>query len=315
MLALIQSAKASLRHVSVPKRSRKMKNGLQIDAEAVVGREPLDQEQAAELSSMMPHLAGQPLQPPQFLKVHWTVGRTFSERDDPDRMQDAWELPLFVRSHDPKVQRAQTTVEELQVPYGKPGSRFARVVHKALSEEACVEVLEKINSKKFTPALVNIGSGMQQFRPEYRDGHRAIVDSPELAAWFLDVIRPYLPEQLEDGSRLVELNERLRVLCYTPGQFFEEHQDGMYFRRNGHPRAGDRSKVTVQIYLHDIPDKYGGATTFFPNTMNSVKHQPEAGSVLLFTQDLLHEGSLVTEGIKYTIRTEAMYGPPSRDSR
>ena len=29
--------------------------------------------------------------------------------------------------------------------------------------------------------------------------------------------------------------------------------------------------------------------------------------MLMFTQDLLHEGSLVSRGIKYTMRTEVMY--------
>ena len=28
----------------------------------------------------------------------------------------------------------------------------------------------------------------------------------------------------------------------------------------------------------------------------------------MFTQDLYHEGSLLSSGIKYTVRTEAMYG-------
>merc|ERR1711908_146627 len=75
----------------------------------------------------------------------------------------------------------------------------------------------------------------------------------------------------------------------------------------GHPCAGDRSVVTVQLYLHDVPASHGGATTFFPGKSYSVAYQPEAGSVLLFSQDLVHEGSLLREGLKYTLRTEAMY--------
>ena len=71
--------------------------------------------------------------------------------------------------------------------------------------------------------------------------------------------------------------------------------------------TGDCSKVTVQLYLHDVPTEFGGATKFFPGRAHSVQHQPTAGSVLLFTQDLEHEGSLVREGIKYAVRTEAMY--------
>merc|ERR1712224_444746 len=69
---------------------------------------------------------------------------------------------------------------------------------------------------------------------------------------------------------------------------FEEHFDGRYARPLGHPKAGDALRITVQVYLHDVPETHGGATTFFPRTDYSVRHQPEVGSVLLFTQDLLH---------------------------
>jgi hypothetical protein len=68
--------------------------------------------------------------------------------------------------------------------------------------------------------------------------------------------------------------------------------------------------ITVQLYLHDIPKEFGGATTFIPPESiggDRVAYQPEAGSVLLFTQDLPHEGSKVEQGIKYTVRTEVMY--------
>merc|ERR1711924_64658 len=142
-----------------------------------------------------------------------------------------------------------------------------------------------------------------------------------LTEWLFKVLRPHLPLELPNGLRLVGLNERCRFLCYTPGQFFEQHKDGCYRRPHGHPHAGDRSFVTVQPYLHDVPASHGGATTFFPGKPHSVFHQPVAGSVLLFSQDLLHEGSLLKEGLKYTLRTEAMYTsrkenlpPPSRNS-
>jgi hypothetical protein len=139
-----------------------------------------------------------------------------------------------------------------------------------------------------------------------RDGHRVIVDSPELVSWLFAVLRPHLPQHM-GSMQLVGLNERLRFLCYTPGQVFEEHCDGCYTRPSGHPQEGDVSMVTVQVYLHDIPVVHGGATTFFPGRHNEVAHQPEMGSILMFTQDLLHEGSLLRAGLKYTLRTEAMY--------
>lgn len=279
----------------------------------------LDQQQFTKLSLHSPSLAGQPLEPPQFLKTNWKLWQTFSENEDPDRIRLPWELPGFVLCKDPLLQRTRTTVEELELPTAKPpvvrerwssDCEFARVVRKVLSEEDCLQLIGLVNDRKFTPALLNIGEGWQQFRPEIRDGARVIVDSPELAAWLFEVLRPYLPQQLQDGSRLIGLNERLRFLCYTPGQFFAEHQDGCYVRPNGHPRAGDWSHITVQLYLHDIPVEFGGATTFFSDyhvEQNSVKYQPEAGSVLLFTQDLVHEGSLVHQGVKYAMRTEVMY--------
>ena len=66
----------------------------------------------------------------------------------------------------------------------------------------------------------------QRYEPEYRRGHRAIVDSAALTGWMFEVLRPHLDGTLTDGDELVDLNERCRVLCYTPGQFFAEHFDG-----------------------------------------------------------------------------------------
>jgi hypothetical protein len=219
-------------------------------------------------------------------------------------MRLRWVAPDFVRQRDPIAQPTQ--VEEL-VASSSPGS-FARVVRNVLEQEDCVALISSINAKGFTPALLNIGGGNQQLIPGARDGHRAIVDSPELADWLFQVLLGFLPSELEDGSRLVELNERCRFLCYTPGQQFPAHCDGTFERPLTHPHSGDFSYVTVQLYLHDIPASSGGATAFM--LPGRPRHQPEAGSVLLFSQDLMHEGCLVEEGVKYTLRTEAMYAPP-----
>jgi hypothetical protein len=35
------------------------------------------------------------------------------------------------------------------------------------------------------------------------------------------------------------------------------------------------------------------------------------GRVLVFEHDVLHSGELVTAGVKYTVRTDVEYGPPS----
>lgn len=270
----------------------------------------------------MPPLAGRDLQAPSFHQTGWKVGQRFIERDDPDRTQQPWKPPLSIVEKDPALQVEKTTLEGLVLPqcakfrtrvageWKKSDRSFAHVMNSVLDEEDCAALLDQINAKGFTPALINIGGGRQQLIQEVRDGHRVIVDSPELAAWLFEVLRPQLPPELPDGSKLSGLNERLRFLCYTPGQIFEEHKDGQYVRPPGHPQAGERSHITVQLYLHDVPANHGGATTFFPSSKDPVRYQPKVGSVLMFTQDLPHEGSLVEQGIKYTLRTEVMYSPP-----
>ena len=72
--------------------------------------------------------------------------------------------------------------------------------------------------------------------------------------------------------------------------------------------GGDMSRITIQMYLHDVPEEFGGATTFIGKDKDH-PCQPKCGSALIFTQNLVHEGSLVKEGIKYTMRTEVMYRP------
>jgi hypothetical protein len=295
-------------------------------------------------------LAGKPLEKPRFHKTDWKIGDKFQDKDDIDRTKTTpWRLPSFLHAtpwnddDDTSLGRT-TTVEQKLLPVLSSSSSsttpetavsktttttFASAIKNVLSQEQCAEMISCINSKGFTPALLNVGGGFQMYAPHIRDGNRAIVDSPEMAAYLFHVLRPYLPETIggddNNDMQLVDLNERLRFLCYNkPGQQFELHTDGMYQRPQGHVNAGDISMITVQLYLHDLPKEFGGATTFsLPESMgesmglsmsmigddNKVKvaYQPEAGSVLLFTQDLPHEGSKVEQGIKYTVRTEVMY--------
>lgn len=287
-------------------------------------------EQAAGFAEGMT-LAGSPLEPPRILATGWREGQSFSADDDPDRTAQTWQPPRFLLSKDPIAQRAKTSVEELELPHlsketshsGKKhlskemqASSCARIVRGVLDEEDCAELIARMNQKGFTPALINTGGGMQTLCPCARDGHRVIVDSPELSEWLFKVLQPYIPEACGD-SKVVDLNERCRFLCYTPGQYFASHCDGRYSRQRGHPNAGDYSHVTVQLYLHDVPREAGGATNFVSQREEPVvRCQPIAGSVLLFTQDLYHEGELLSAGLKYTLRTEAMYRkPPFRLSK
>ena len=111
----------------------------------------------------------------------------------------------------------------------------------------------------------------------------------------------------------VGLNERMRFLRYGPGHFFAPHQDLRYVRGpECGPKAGETSYVTVQLYLND---KFKGGVTRFLSGKDGRRHfnvTPKRGSVLIFDHDLVHEGSMVTDGIKYSVRTDIMFTTKNR---
>jgi hypothetical protein len=55
----------------------------------------------------------------------------------------------------------------------------------------------------------------------------------------------------------------------------------------------------------------GGETTFvsYRNPTKNVSCVPRTGMVLVFEHELLHEGSELRKGRKYTVRTDVMYRP------
>lgn len=75
---------------------------------------------------------------------------------------------------------------------------------------------------------------------------------------------------------------------------------------------------TLHLYLNDSKefdpssDLVGGATAFLSRERKSRQRKmdvnPRAGSVLIFQhRGLLHEGSIVKEGTKYTVRSDILY--------
>merc|ERR1712217_840567 len=189
---------------------------------------------------------------------------------------------MFIRTKDPHVQQQNTWAEDIDLPPdasvllvgAKLGTSFARVVHGVLEPSECTELVAQANKQGFTPLSNRL---------------RCMLDCPELAAYLLEVLRPHLPEKLCHGQeRLEELNDRFRFTCYQPGQSFSPHCDPCYKHPDGHPKEGKSSRITVLLYLHDVPESLGGATNFVDR--RRVTCQPQGGSALIFTQDLRHEG-------------------------
>jgi predicted 2-oxoglutarate/Fe(II)-dependent dioxygenase YbiX len=96
-------------------------------------------------------------------------------------------------------------------------------------------------------------------------------------------------------------------LRYNPGQRFTPHQDGSYVREDN----SEASFITIQLYLNDVPesDQGNGSTAFLrdKNSRTMVHCGCSVGKILVFQHDILHQGSELKFGQKYTMRTDVMY--------
>jgi hypothetical protein len=119
-------------------------------------------------------------------------------------------------------------------------------------------------------------------------------------------------------TTLMMLSINATPSCLPPpvplaGHYFKPHNDGAYARDDG---SGERSYLTLQLYLNGGEQLVGGDTTFLATDwpdggrlIEDVGVHPEPGRVLIFEHKLFHESSEVTRGRKYVIRTDVMYRP------
>ncbi|XP_060601017.1 uncharacterized protein LOC132754407 [Ruditapes philippinarum] len=198
------------------------------------------------------------------------------------------------QEHDNRITR-----EDVTLPDCFKG-KLAFVLRNVLTEKECKDYIKKTEKMGYTDALVNIGGGRQQMMKDVRNNTRCIWDSFEEADKIWQRIKQFIPDKWRNRE-VMGLNERLRFLKYNPGEYFAPHMDGMYMRENG-----ERSFVTIQLYLNQ--GFKGGSTTFmsFAET-ERMEVVPETGMVLVFQHDIMHEGSALLEGRKYSMRTDVMY--------
>ena len=208
----------------------------------------------------------------------------------------------------------------------------AFLIHHLFSSDECAHLIRLAEEAGFDNATVEGPGGKQITCRDIRCCGRCMIDDVELADSIfervLNAIRGTQPFEEKvmhapwvsssssvasaqdvkfDEGRItaVGLNERLRFIKYTKGHFFAPHQDIAFTRGPEFgERAGETSHITVQIYLND---KFKGGTTRFVCGKRFFDVQPRKGSVLVFDHNLLHEGSLVTKGQKYSVRTDIMF--------
>lgn len=167
------------------------------------------------------------------------------------------------------------------------------VIHHFLSKDECDSYIASSEKLGYSEAVISTDEGEQIFK-DARNNDRILYDNPALAQELYERARPLLPAVIDDWQ-LSGFNERFRFYRYKDQQFFKQHKDGTFRRSDT-----EESFLTFIMYLNDDFD--GGHTDFVWESI-----QPKTGSVLVFPHRLNHQGSAVTSGTKYVLRTDVMY--------
>ncbi|HBE70376.1 MAG TPA: 2OG-Fe(II) oxygenase [Planctomycetaceae bacterium] len=177
-----------------------------------------------------------------------------------------------------------------------PNKPYIIQIDDAFTATECSGLITRIEELAPKVATINTVTGTQVNR-DVRNNDRVIFDDQALADTVLARIGDRAPKEIH-SSLLVGANERFRCYRYQPGMRFAPHADGAFHRDDD-----EQSFYSVLVYLNG--DFEGGATTFI--TEPEVAIQPAMGKILLFQHPIIHEGSVVTSGVKYVARTDLMY--------
>ncbi|CAF1204171.1 unnamed protein product [Rotaria sordida] len=158
-------------------------------------------------------------------------------------------------------------------------------------------------------SIENIGFNKLLYADNYRTNTRTQITQRNLANEFFLRVEDFLPKQWPGEKNtshweLMNLNERIRICRYEPGQYFTPHFDGIYKRS-----YMEQSQLTIMAYLND--SFTGGNTNFLDDSSKphpiTYALKPETGMVLIFQHEMFHEGEAVLTGKKYIMRSDVMY--------
>ena len=189
-------------------------------------------------------------------------------------------------------------------------------VSAVLSPAECADLIQKGEDLGFHAATVRMRSGQTMLINGVRNNDRAEwIDAP-FAALLWERVRPFVPEEM-DGCAARGLWENFRFYRYDPGQRFKKHRDGsvLLAERN------QKSRLSFLLYLNE---GYGGGETVFDETSAAaiteteptteseppVVITPRRGQGLFFIHERRHEGTQVTQGRKYLLRTDVLFDAP-----
>jgi prolyl 4-hydroxylase len=175
--------------------------------------------------------------------------------------------------------------------------RYIKEVDGFFDKEACQYLINHAEELGFEKATINTRDGKEvnntirnNDKVEFHDD--LLENTLEGEFFDMDEIVNGFP-----GEDFIGVNNLFRIYRYSEGQEFKVHMDGTYEKS-----STERSKITVLIYLND---EFGGGETEFVMPHRVVT--PETGKLLLFTHKQLHRGNMVSDGLKYVLRTDLMY--------
>ncbi|KAL8732199.1 MAG: hypothetical protein Q9166_002946 [cf. Caloplaca sp. 2 TL-2023] len=233
---------------------------------------------------------------------------------------------------DPKVDVQIRKIDFSNTPLPEYKGLYAVVIDNAFTKAECDDLIraaEATTGGKWEQAMINVGNGEQMLVQDARDCGRIIWDDRHVVAKIWARVKDCVPEiallrgmahvtgngpvKRNETWFMSRLNERMRFLKYTKGQYFRTHCDGCYTT----PDGSERSHYTLHLYLNEADDissgerLEGGATRFNSLPWDESKYldvDPKVGRVLIFQQrGLLHAGDDLRNGTKYTLRTDLMY--------
>jgi len=152
-----------------------------------------------------------------------------------------------------------------------------------ISREQCVDIVDQIEKSNFKIA--------RQYK-EGRHNKETFLHEPGVAVLIKDRLKEISSSDKNFKAAITDVSLPLEFYKYETGDFIKRHSDA--------PRElnGKYSKLTLVLYLSD---NCKGGETFFDKY--GLKINPTSGVALLFNQELNHEALIVTEGVKYVLRT------------
>ncbi|MCP4522414.1 MAG: hypothetical protein GY827_12095 [Cytophagales bacterium] len=180
------------------------------------------------------------------------------------------------------------------------------MVREFLTKHECEALIKQSKKLNFQQAGLAIGQDVYRVKETSRNNKRVIFEDKEMAKVLWNRFEKFADRKFKN-HHVHSLNWRFRVYEYSEGDIFAPHIDERMDLGDGMTTL-----FTFMIYLNE--DVEGGETTFFDpykgrgkNLKPIRKIRPRTGMVLAFDHLLFHEGSEVTKGKKYVLRSDIIY--------